>query len=191
MLLPRSGSAPSNRKALAMRCSHCTGAHRSRLSHTRSYARLLLETLEARTVLSAAGALAASLASAGSSTAPLIAEVGEDSSEDAAAPSLRAAPPAVARPTPVPWVAGLRVALASSTLRPRNGGPGGEQLERQASTLSLTATSSSTIDPRLQDLSPTSKYCRKYSLTLCNVSLDDSVDPIYSCPNIEDLFCLP
>jgi hypothetical protein len=147
--------------------------------------------LEVRTLLSATGALAASLASAGTSQAALAAEAGKASGEDVTAPLLSADTPAVARPAPTPSITGLRLALASSTLKPRSSALGVHEVELAASTLSLTATTSSTIDPRLQDLSPTSKYCRKYALTLCNVPLDDTVDPIYSCPNIEDLFCLP
>jgi hypothetical protein len=151
----------------------------------------LLESLETRTVLSAGGALGASLASAGSPHAPLAEEaVSEPEAETPR--GLAVATAAVARLTaPVARITGLRIALASSTLQPRHLPTGKLEMEIDLSAPSLMAIAAGTTDSRLENLSPTSKYCRKYSSTLCKVGLDDDVDPIYKCPDLNDLFCLP
>jgi hypothetical protein len=187
------GSAQSlTRKALTMQRSHCARATLVRRSVLgRSLHRFSFESLEERTVLCAASApLEDGLASAKSHHAEVAADVGGAQEEQAPPVPAAAALDGTARASAVGGfrLNGLRLVLAQSTLRPRHRvaveSTGGE-------TLNAISLATATDESRFEDLSPTSKYCRIYSLTLCKVPLDEGVDPIYKCQGVGDEYCLP
>jgi hypothetical protein len=174
-----------------MRWSHCGGALLARRpSRPRSFHPLSIESLESRTVLSAASfALEASLASVPADNVSLVADVATASAEEAPrAKAITTAATSMSAPNPV-RLTGLRVELAESTLKPRPAATA--ELPTSRSTSIVTLAAAAMPESRFDDLSPTSKYCRKYSLSFCKVSLDDSVDPIYQCPGLDSVFCLP
>lgn len=174
-----------------MQRSHCARpTFVRRTAFARPLHRLSFESLEDRTVLCAASSpLDASLASAKSHHAVAADEGGaqEEQTPPVPAAALLHAN-AAASGVGAFRVSGLRIVLAHSTLRPRHRVAAEST---SAETLIAVSLATATDESRFEDLSPTSKYCRIYSSTLCKVPLDEGVDPIYKCQGVGDEYCLP